>query len=49
MLVLFAQGAVSILHRHEEPSRFPELQREYEATLCTPFQAAARGTIASSL
>lgn len=43
--VMGAKGAVAILHRGEDPSRYPELQKEYEDTLCTPFQAAARGFI----
>ena len=43
--MLDIQGAVAILHRQEDPSRYPELQKEYEDTLCTPFQAAARGFV----
>lgn len=43
--VMGAKGAVAILHRHESAEDWPRLQQEYEDTLCTPFQAAARGFI----
>ncbi len=39
----YLQGAVAILHRGADPAELPRLQQEYEDTLCTPFQAAARG------
>lgn len=43
--VMGAKGAVAILHRDKKPEEHPALQKEYEDTLCTPFQAAARGFI----
>ncbi|XP_064394246.1 propionyl-CoA carboxylase beta chain, mitochondrial-like [Halichondria panicea] len=43
--VMGAKGAVAILHRGADSSELPRLQQEYEDTLCTPFQAAARGFV----
>jgi propionyl-CoA carboxylase beta chain len=43
--VMGAKGAVAILHRDKSPEEHPALQEEYDTTLCTPFQAAARGFI----
>eukprot|EP00731_Ephydatia_muelleri_P030467 Em0021g990a len=43
--VMGAGGAVAILHKRKSPSELAELQKEYADTLCTPYQAAARGFI----
>lgn len=43
--VMGAKGAVAIIHRGRDQSEMTQLQNEYENTLCTPFQAAARGFI----
>jgi len=43
--VMGAKGAVAILHRAKSPEELVALEKEYESTLCTPFQAAARGFI----
>ncbi|XP_011408887.2 PREDICTED: propionyl-CoA carboxylase beta chain, mitochondrial-like [Amphimedon queenslandica] len=43
--VMGAKGAVAILYRGKTQEELLKLQAEYESTLCTPLQAAARGFI----